>query len=572
MERNDPLIGKQLGTCVLDRVIGAGGMGMVYLAHQTRPVRDVAVKVLRSGAGLYTDAHREFLVRFRREANVIARLDHINILHIYGYDEQDGLAYLVVPYLTGGSLRDLLKKRGKLSPQEAFKYIEQAGAALQYAHEHQIVHRDIKPGNMLFHADGRLVLADFGIARIVHDSSISDLSDPSITAVGQFLGSAEYMAPEMVQGHKVDHRADLYELGIVLFQMLVGRVPFQGSTVLSIAAMHINETPRSLTQIDSSIPAALDAVVQKVLSKNPEDRYASAHEFVEAVRTAIIPPVAFLPNSHSYPGSQYYPSSQPDYRSNPGSQIIQDKSNPPFTSPANSSSLSNESAQYATESTHVVDHASYPHSMDSLHGNGSTVYAHVMQSFQTSEVSYDRSSKSRSGLTWIAAFGIVIVLGVMAVLLGPIAIQSFNSHGAPTPTALALATAKPTVQVTATPTAQATATPIPSAQATAVIQLLYGDINKTDFRDAYTQFSTSFQQRLSYNDFVAGYANTKHDEVTYEGTILLGDGSYQCNVSIDATEIDENGALTHSIYIGYYIVGLDNDEWKIFPTSNLQKT
>src|ERR1700753_4374165 len=127
MKSNDHLIGKQLGTCVLEREIGAGGMGMVYLAHQTRPVRDVAVKVLRSWAGVYTDAHKEFLARFRREANVIARLDYVNILPIYEYDEQDELAYLVMPYLTGGSLRTLLEERGKLSPQEAFKYIEQAG-------------------------------------------------------------------------------------------------------------------------------------------------------------------------------------------------------------------------------------------------------------------------------------------------------------------------------------------------------------------------------------------------------------------------------------------------------------
>ena len=197
MESNDHLIGKQLGTCVLERLIGSGGMGMVYLAHQTRPVRDVAVKVLRSGAGIYTEAHQEFLARFRREANVIAQLDHVNILPVYEYAEQDGLAYLVMPYLAGGSLRTVLEEKGRLSPLEAFKYIEQAGSALQYAHEHNIVHRDIKPANMLFHADGRLVLVDFGIARITRDKTVSDLSDPSLTAVGQFLGSADYMAPEM---------------------------------------------------------------------------------------------------------------------------------------------------------------------------------------------------------------------------------------------------------------------------------------------------------------------------------------------------------------------------------------
>src|SRR5690348_3332116 len=141
------LIGAALGTCILQQPIGAGGMGAVYLARQTRPVRDVAVKVLRPNVA----TQQEFLIRFRREADVVARLDHVNIMPIYEYGEQEGLAYLVMPYLTGGSLRNKLVQRGPLSFGEILTYIEQAASALDYAHAQKIIHRDIKPGNFLFH-------------------------------------------------------------------------------------------------------------------------------------------------------------------------------------------------------------------------------------------------------------------------------------------------------------------------------------------------------------------------------------------------------------------------------------
>src|SRR5437868_13042411 len=211
---SNTLIGKILGNCTLERLIGQGGMGAVYLAQQARPSRYVAIKVLFPTGVIDNRTYNEFLSRFRREADLIAKLEHINIVPIYEYDEQDGFAYLVMPYLTGGSLRNVLAQRGALPLPEVATYIDQAAAALDYAHAHGVIHRDLKPANFLLHSDGRLVLADFGIARMMQDGSPNA---STLTGTGMMVGTPDYMAPEMAHGEQIDHRADIYELGILLF-------------------------------------------------------------------------------------------------------------------------------------------------------------------------------------------------------------------------------------------------------------------------------------------------------------------------------------------------------------------
>jgi serine/threonine protein kinase len=197
----DNLTGKTLGACILEKLIGQGGMGSVYLARQIRPSRFVAVKVLLPNITTGSSLYKEFLARFRREADVIAKLEQINIMVIYEYGEQDGIAYLVMPYLPGGSLRDLLSRNGALSLQEATTFIDQAAAALDYAHAHGVIHRDLKPANFLLSSDGRLVLADFGIARMIQDSDSTFRA--ALTDTGMFLGTPEYMAPEMLNGEPI---------------------------------------------------------------------------------------------------------------------------------------------------------------------------------------------------------------------------------------------------------------------------------------------------------------------------------------------------------------------------------
>lgn len=283
--RSQELLGRTLGTCTIERVIGQGGMGVVYLARQQRPSRYVAVKVLLPSVAMNVQTHQLYLARFRREADIIATLEHVHIVPIYEYGEQDGLAYLVMPYLQGGSLYDILEKQGSFSLQETVKYIGQIADGLGYAHAHGIIHRDLKPSNFLLHSDRRLLLSDFGIAHILQ-TDITEEAVP-LTATGTFAGTPLYMAPEMFRGEQIDHRVDIYALGIILFQLLSGQFPFNGETPYAIITKHLLEAPPLLHQLNPAIPTALDVVVQKALAKNRDERFSSVQDFALALSTAV---------------------------------------------------------------------------------------------------------------------------------------------------------------------------------------------------------------------------------------------------------------------------------------------
>jgi serine/threonine protein kinase len=285
MRDSHRLLGQNLGNCRLERLLGQGGMGAVYLAQQTRPRRTVAVKVLlpallpETGGG-----SAAFLARFRREAEALAALDHVNIIPIYEYGEQEQMAYLVMPYVTGGTLRDLLAQRSTLPLSEALPIIEQAAAALDYAHAHSIIHRDLKPGNMLFHADERLLLTDFGIAKMGNETPSPDhTSLHPLTTTGTIIGTPEYLSPEQATASPVDRRSDVYSLGIVVFHMLAGHVPFTGPTAVAIALKHAMEEPPSLTRWNPALPVHVEQAVRKAIAKKPEERYATAGDLAHAL-------------------------------------------------------------------------------------------------------------------------------------------------------------------------------------------------------------------------------------------------------------------------------------------------
>src|SRR5437763_14392055 len=282
------LIGITLGTCTLEHIIGRGGMGAVFLAQQSRPVRTVAVKVLIPSNAVEPDQQRVFLERFRREADTVAKLEHKNILPIYEYDEAtvDGqqLAYLVMSYIRGGTLReriDEMKRSGShFDLGLVASYITQVADALSYAHSLGIVHRDIKPGNLLFHLDGRLLLSDFGIVRLK--------AMPTLTSVGSFLGTAEYASPEQISTNEIDFRSDIYSLGTILYELLTNTVPYAGSTPFAIIAKKLSEPLPSIRNIRPALSPALETDLMKALARNPADRYQTATMLAADFRAVLV--------------------------------------------------------------------------------------------------------------------------------------------------------------------------------------------------------------------------------------------------------------------------------------------
>jgi serine/threonine protein kinase len=281
----EALIGTVLGTCTLQQLIGQGGMGAVYLAQQSRPRRQVAVKVLMPAASLKPHQLSAFLERFRRETDAAASLEHPNIMPVYEYGERGGLAYLVMPYISGGTLRDVMEREGQMSFQTAVNYIEQMAAALDFAHARGVIHRDIKPANMLLTPDSRLLLTDFGLVKVLSDNQSEQMR---LTGAGAPVGTPDYMSPEQVIGGEVDGRADQYSLGVVLFQMLTGTTPFQGETPMQIASQQLHMQPPSPRLLRLDLPEAAEQVLLRAMAKRPEDRFKSAQEFASAFRAALV--------------------------------------------------------------------------------------------------------------------------------------------------------------------------------------------------------------------------------------------------------------------------------------------
>lgn len=266
----------RLGSYELRRRLGEGGMAQVYLARDVRLGREVAVKVLDPKL-----AERPgFRERFMREARVAAALDHPNIVPLFDFDDKEAL-YLVMPYVSGGSLQDMLPK-APLPIGEVVTYGSQIADALEYAHQRNVVHRDVKPANMLLHADGRLMLSDFGLAKIV--SSTQKLATPRNRPDA---GTPEYMAPEQVVGTS-DSRSDIYGLGVVLYLLLTGRLPFIGSSSQEVMQAHLYKEPAPLRRYNPNVPLAMEAVVMRAMAKQPADRFQRASELGAALLSALI--------------------------------------------------------------------------------------------------------------------------------------------------------------------------------------------------------------------------------------------------------------------------------------------
>ena len=297
----------------MDAEIGRGGMAIVYRARDVRLKRGVAVKLLPPDLAFRADIRSRFL----REAETAARLSHPNIVPIYAVDERDGLVYFVMALVQGGSVGDRLRKSGALSVAEARRILREVADALAYAHANGVVHRDIKPDNVLLDADsGRALVTDFGIARAASDDS----DGPRLTATGAALGTPAYMSPEQCAGDReIDGRSDLYSLGAVAYQMLAGEPPFTGGNTPSIMMRQVTERPVSLRQRRPDVPEDLERIVMRLLEKDPANRFPNGQALVAALdgtpmsSTATVAPLASpsRPASAGLPDSRSIPSSTP---------------------------------------------------------------------------------------------------------------------------------------------------------------------------------------------------------------------------------------------------------------------
>jgi serine/threonine protein kinase len=337
MER-DPLIGTQVRDYLIRSSLGEGGMARVYRAYHLRLRREDAIKIILPG--IAHDA--TFKARFEQEAQLAATLDHPNIVSIYDFGEDRGLTYLAMQYVGGGTLRQSLQHQRPLEAALTIHYILQMARALHHAHQHGIVHRDVKPQNMLISASDphQLLLSDFGIAKIFDRGQEETRTGyatlpatplhPLTTSTGQIIGTAAYMAPEQVERQPVDARTDVYALGIVLYQMLTGNVPFQSTTTVGLMYQHVHTLPIPVRQVNPNAPETLADITERALAKKPAQRFPSAEAMamaLESARASLTRPIFTVPNPQtgtpytSHPSTHTSAPTPPTYNIPSQSQI-----------------------------------------------------------------------------------------------------------------------------------------------------------------------------------------------------------------------------------------------------------
>jgi serine/threonine-protein kinase len=260
----------------LTELVGTGGMSSVYKAHDTLLERNVALKILHD----HYSGDEEFVERFRREARAVAQLSHPNIVTVIDRGESGGRQFIVFEYIDGENLKELVVRSGRLPVERALELALQIARGLAFAHEHGLVHRDVKPQNVLLNGDGKAKVTDFGIARSLD-------VEHGVTQTGTVLGTSNYIAPEQASGQPVDAHTDVYSLGVVLYELLAGDVPFPGENFVSVAMKHVNEPPPNLLDVRRDVPLRVAAAVDRALEKDPNQRFPSMDAFAAELEACL---------------------------------------------------------------------------------------------------------------------------------------------------------------------------------------------------------------------------------------------------------------------------------------------
>jgi serine/threonine-protein kinase len=564
------LVGRVLGGCKLERLIGQGGMSAVYLAQQAQPERNVAVKVLMPHLDVSSEDYVTFLARFRREANIVAKLEHINIVPLYAYGEEQQHAYLVMPYVNGGSLSDVMAVKGKLSLQQTFHYLQQAAAALDYAHARNVVHRDLKPGNfLLYPSDNRLVLADFGVARITDENPFGAY-EAVLTQTGVMPGTLAYMAPEMLQdARSVDHRVDIYALGIVLYQLLSGQLPFKGD-LFALINKQMEEALPPLHQQDPSIPASIDSVLRKATAKRRQDRYISAGQFASDFFIAM----GGNPAQPSMSGLNENINAVE--LTNGGRRMIDTPPKGPFF------------IDTSSVNTLIIDKKVI--TPPPLRSNGyEGIIADGVSLPSTGPNSRSFQSRKRPHNIWLLLVVSLIIVGGGAGGIW----MFYHSHASAVGSQQTQKAQQPTLTLQPTPTPQPAPTPQPTPiplptqqtilqapqplpvqqlspaqqaqqmqQAQQLIQQFYSDLNNHDDQSAYSLFAPAFQSRISYDVFASNYVNLVQISVSIDSTSVNAANDIIVEVTIQAVRTRPNGDVNTTAHAWFRVVRL-NGVWKI---------
>jgi serine/threonine-protein kinase len=276
-----------LGRYQVEKELGKGAMGVVYLGKDPKIGRQVAIKTMALAQEFEADELAEVKERFFREAETAGRLNHPNIVAIYDAGEEHDLCYIAMELLKGGDLAPYCKAANLLPAEKVVSIVARAAEALGYAHKQGVVHRDIKPANMMYHPDSdTLKLTDFGIAR---------LTDSSKTKTGMVLGTPSYMSPEQLAGKKIEGRSDLFSLAASLYQLLCGKLPFEGESMAQLMFKIANEPPTDITTVNANVAPALVTFLGRAMSKNPDERFQTGEEFAAALRAAGVPGAAAAP-------------------------------------------------------------------------------------------------------------------------------------------------------------------------------------------------------------------------------------------------------------------------------------